>query len=314
MSQSIEAMHKAETQPAAAYLAGLRSGVSRNSMQTELNKIARLMHTADWQMVDWASLNAANVMAIMAQIEGAPSTRNKTLSALKGVAKTAWRLGKLDSETLARINDVKGDSGSRELAGRQIESWEVAALMRACADDPTPSGARDSALFAVAQKTGARREELTALLMDSIKRDADTAELKVVGKRNKERTLYLDNGALLALVDWLSVRGDAPGVVFCAIRQTGAIEHLHRMTTTALHKILQKRLTEAGLKSITWHDFRRSFAGSLLDAGEDIATVASMMGHASVNTTARYDRRPAEARRKAARKISTPYFGRQNGR
>jgi integrase len=64
------------------------------------------------------------------------------------------------------------------------------------------------------------------------------------------------------------------------------------------------------VKDLGWHDFRRTVAGELLNVGEDISTVAQILGHADVRTTARYDRRPAEARRKAARKISVPYFGR----
>lgn len=296
--------------PAAAYIASLRPGPSQASARGDLAKIARIMGADDWRAVDWRTLNAANVAAIMAKIEGAPATRRRTLATLRGIARAAWRMGALDSETLARIADIKGDTGTRELAGRQIEGWEIAQLVRTCAADATPAGARDAALIAAAWATGARRDELAGLDMATLARTPDGFEARTIGKRNKERTLYLTNGCARALADWLAVRGDEPGAVFCAIGKGGRIAPAHRMTTTAAHLILRKRATQAGIADIGWHDFRRTFAGGLLDAGEDIATVAALMGHASVNTTARYDRRPAEARRRAARKVSTPYFGR----
>jgi site-specific recombinase XerD len=81
------------------------------------------------------------------------------------------------------------------------------------------------------------------------------------------------------------------------------------MTSVALHKMLVKRAEQAGLTNISWHDFRRTFAGELLDMGEDISTVSQLMGHSNVSTTARYDRRPEAAREKAAKKISVPFFG-----
>ena len=131
-----------------------------------------------------------------------------------------------------------------------------------------------------------------------------------MGKGNKERILYADNGAARALADWLAIRGAAAGALYCPIDKAGNIAPARHMTTTAAHYILIRRAAFAELPALTWHDLRRTFAGTLLDAGEDIATVAALMGHSSVTTTARYDRRPAEARRKASRKISVPYFER----
>lgn len=299
--------------PAVAYLASLRTPASRAGMESELRKIARIVTgnaAADWRAFDWGTLTAANVAAILAKVDGAPASMNKTRAALRGIARAAWRLRRIDSEELARIDDIRPASGSRELTGRQVEGWELASLMRTCAADPTPSGARDAALFALAAKTGARREELMKVECSGMKRTQEGWEIRVIGKRSKERILYADDGAARALADWLAIRGEGPGALFCPINKSGVISLDRHMTTTAAHYILARRAVEAHLPRLSWHDLRRTFAGTLLDAGEDIATVAAMMGHSSVTTTARYDRRPAEARRKAARKISVPYFER----
>lgn len=299
--------------PALAYLASLRSETGRRNMASALNRIARTITgntSATWREIDWRALDAANAQAIVSHMTGAPATVNMALAALRGVARSAYLAGMMDVDTYQRIKLVKGARGERSPKGRDVEAWEVAALMRTCANDASASGIRDAALIALAAKTGARREELASIRLDSMKLAGESAEARVIGKGNKERVLYIDNGAWRALSDWLAIRGARIGEaapLFVNISQRGEIGE-RALSTTAMHKILVKRASDAGVKGIGWHDFRRTVAGELLNAGEDISTVAQILGHADVRTTQRYDRRPAEARRKAARKISVPYF------
>ncbi len=79
------------------------------------------------------------------------------------------------------------------------------------------------------------------------------------------------------------------------------------MTAQAVYNMLKKRAAEAGVRDFSPHDLRRTFVSDLLDAGADIATVAKMAGHANVQTSVRYDRRPDEAKRKAADLLNIPY-------
>ena len=159
-------------------------------------------------------------------------------------------------------------------------------------------------LFALGVAGGPRREEIVAL--DYEKFDPETGRLMILGKGNKERLTYIDNGALDALNDWVSIRGSNPGPLFMPITRGGEIIN-RRMTNQAIYNLLQKRGKLAGVKAFSPHDLRRTFISNMLAAGADIATVAKMSGHSNVNTCARYDRRPEENKRKAAGLLHVPY-------
>lgn len=304
-------------QAAAAYLASLKTDVSRRGQMTALRMVAQALGqtTTDTHgrtignpaAVDWSTLNAANVRAIMAHIHGAPATRNKVLSAMKGVARMAAELGQINHETRAAIEGIHGDKGSRLPAGRDIDAGEVAALMKACANDQSAAGARDASMIALMASTGMRRAEVAALKLSDLH---DGGEIHVTGKGNKQRKVFIVNGTARAMADWLSIRGTAGEHVYCTIGKTGTINTRHGLTPQSINKMLTKRGSQAGIEDFTAHDFRRTLAGTLLDNGNDIATVARLLGHSSVSTTQRYDRRGDEAVKRAAQGVSVPYYGR----
>jgi len=213
---------------------------------------------------------------------------------------------------VATIADVKG--GPRAKAGRHIGYGEIDALLRACANDHTATGARDAAIIALMTAIGARRAELCSLTLADIEiTDANAGEgiITIHGKGDKTRQVDLCNGAFAFLKDWLTLRGSAPGPLFYAIRRGGHIVQHEGLSTEALAKMLAKRAQQASLtKRVHWHDFRRTLAGELLDQGADVVTVQKIMGHASPVTTAAYDRRPDDTRRKALRGRHVPYYAR----
>ena len=136
--------------------------------------------------------------------------------------------------------------------------------------------------------------------------------LTIRGKHNKERELPLINGALDALADWLAVREAEAGPLFPSIQKGGRIKTAQHMTPQAINLMLAKRAALAGVADLSPHDLRRTLVSDLLDAGADIATVKKLTGHSNVATTARYDRRGEQAKRKTVDLFHVPYRKRAN--
>ena len=315
-TQALTPTGATDYQAAAAYLSSLKSTVGRRAMAVALRKVARMLGHDDIHSVNWATLNAASVDALVSNIRGergqalAPASVALVLAGLRGVARAAWRRGTLDTETYERIRDVKGKGGSRAIAGRDVDAGERASLIQVCAADNSPAGYRDTALIAMLIATGMRRTEVASLTLADVQLTDDSAKVTLIGKGDKQRTAYIRNGAYKALRDWLAVRGDTAGSLFCAINKAGVMQAEHGMSTTAIHLILKKRVAEAGIASLSAHDLRRTYVGEMLDAGADVSTIAAIVGHASVTTTARYDRRGERSKEAAAGLVSVPYTGR----
>jgi integrase len=281
-------------------------------MRKSLDTIAAIMTegrcnglTFDWSRIRYE--HAAAVRAVLAA-RYAPSGTNKMLAALRGVLRAAWRLGLMSADDYQHAVDVEAVRGSTLPAGRAIGAGELRALFRTCADDGRPSGTRDAAMLAFAYGAGLRRSEIVALDMENIDEASGAITIRR-GKGNKDRVAYVANGALDALRDWLRLRGLEPGPLFWPVNKGGRMLP-HRLTDQAVYAMMHRRAAGAGVARFSPHDCRRTFVGDLLESGVDLATVKEMAGHASVQTTARYDRRGEAAKMKASGALSVPYVAR----
>ncbi|MFC7640570.1 tyrosine-type recombinase/integrase [Streptosporangium lutulentum] len=220
----------------------------------------------------------------------------------------AWRLGQMTAEEYQRAADLPTVEHTRLPTGQHVPPEVVGAALAACERDDSRAGLRDAALLAVLYSTGCRRAEIAGMTLGDY--DPGSRSIRVRGKRDKERMVYLTTEAVGRMERWLAVRGRPAGALFCPIGKSGGLRirdgEPAAMTGQAIADILGKRLAEAGAAPRTPHDFRRTFIGELLDAGVDLATAQALVGHSSPATTARYDRRPERRRREAVDRIAMP--------
>lgn len=298
-----------QTNPVLVYLASL-SESSRRPQRQSLDVIAKLvMVDSDVLTFPFHQLRYEHTQAIRSKLAESysASTANRHLSALRGVLKECWRLGYMSAEGYQRAIDVKpikGEKANQAEKGRHIKQGEFSALIDGCMDG-SKQGIRNAAIVIIGYTCGLRRAEIAGLQVADYNVDDCTLTIRK-GKGNKERVTPLGDTACDVLADWLQIRGTTPGALFTRILKGDTLT-MQGVTEQAVYHILAQCATNADVKEFSPHDLRRTFAGDLLDAGADISTVQKLMGHANVNTTARYDRRDAKAKRQAVNKLHIGY-------
>jgi site-specific recombinase XerD len=278
-------------------------------------------HRLRVELVQWLKAQAlVRDDANPTHIQNAASV-NGLLHALRGISKEAFKLQLMSGDDYERIRLVPLIHYQRLPTGRAVRPGELVHLVDALLNDKGAAGVRDTAILGILYAGGLRRAELAALTLDDLRQD-DHGEpfLRVLGKGNRERKVFLEPGARQALDDWLNVRGDRPGALFVRILKSGAVQlpadpHLPvpGLSAQAIYNVVRKREQQAGLeRSISPHDFRRSLLTHLLERGEDVFVVQAVAGHADPSTTQRYDRRGEHGLRRAAHKVHFPYRGRSD--
>jgi integrase/recombinase XerC len=106
--------------------------------------------------------------------------------------------------------------------------------------------------------------------------------VKVTGKGSKQRIVPIGGPAVNAIQRYRQEAAITNGPLFLSKRRT-------RITQQAVDQLLKKYLKHSGIPfAISPHKLRHSFATHLLDAGADLRSVQSLLGHASLSTTQIY--------------------------
>src|SRR6266508_3010092 len=180
---------------AAVYIASLPADTGKRTQAQALRVIAQVLGT-DLERVNWGALRYQHTAAIRDKIAQAysPATANKMLAALRQTLKRAWVLGQMTAEQYSRAIELEPVTGETLPAGRELSTGEILALITTCqADSNTNAGTRDAAIIGVMYAAGLRRDEVVKLNVDNY--DPETGKLILTGKRSKQRTAYINNGA-----------------------------------------------------------------------------------------------------------------------
>jgi site-specific recombinase XerD len=161
-------------------------------------------------------------------------------------------------------------------------------------------GRRDYLIILLLFESGARAQEIASLRTSSL-RLSEPAQVRILGKRRKERICPLRKKTVALIRAHLRERGmmslDAP--LFVGRRgepltRFGILRLVQRHVRAA-----SKTMPSLAKESIGAHTFRHAAAIHLLRAGNDLSVVRSWLGHVSIVTTDQYTEIDIETKRRA---------------
>ena len=155
---------------------------------------------------------------------------------------------------------------------------------------------RDYCILTLFLNCGLRISELVGLNLNDIQDDA----LRVLGKGNKVRIIYLNDACQDAIAKYLAVRRPITGRDANALFLSSQNERISRST---VHAMVKKRLGQAGIDPAEYssHKLRHTAATLMLQNGVDVRAVQEVLGHDHLNTTEIYTHIDNESLRVAAK-------------
>lgn len=142
---------------------------------------------------------------------------------------------------------------------------------------------RDFAILMLFLNCGIRRAELVGLNLTDVYDD----RIRVLGKGNKERIVYMGSSCKKAIDDYLVERKQ---IVLTDNRALFGSRDKNRISVTAVHRLVKKHMLAAGLDAsqLSAHKLRHTAATLMLSNGVDVKTVQEVLGHENLNTTQIY--------------------------
>lgn len=221
-----------------------------------------------------------------------PATVNRRLAALRKFLSWSHASGLVAENVASGVHDVP----AVPLAPKSLDKRDVDRLLRVV---ERSGNKRDLAIVTLLRHSGVRVGELTALRLGDVVISERKGLLTVrSGKGGKARQIPLNVDARKAIADYLAVRPSvADDRLFVGQRKEG-------LRSQGVELALRKYARVAGVEA-TPHTLRHSFARHSLDAGVDLVTVAALLGHERLQTTARYTQPSARDLAMAVDRLAT---------
>ena len=209
-----------------------------------------------------------------------PVSVNRKLSSLKSFFKFLMKQGSISVNPLRLITGPK----TKKPLPYFVRDKEMELLLDGDGFDEDFEGVRNRLILEMLYDTGIRRSELIGIHDSDV--DCETMQIRVTGKRNKQRLIPFAEGLNDLIQAYTEVRnrevGSESGWFF--VRKNG-----EQLSAGIVYNIVKKKLSEIPtLAKRSPHVLRHSFATSMLNNGAELNAVKELLGHSSLASTSVY--------------------------
>ncbi len=218
--------------------------------------------------------------------ENQTAAKARKLAAIRALYKfLVNKRGYLEDNPAANIDSPK----KKKALPKFLSLDEARALLSAVLNDTeSPNRERDFCMITLFLNCGMRVGELVGINLQDI--DTELRSLRVLGKGNKERIIYLNEACRDALKNYLSIR-KSEKYIKCTDRALFLSNRMARLSIQGVQVTVQKYLKLAGLESKHYsvHKLRHTAATLMYQSGAvDIRVLKDILGHEQLNTTQIY--------------------------
>lgn len=218
-------------------------------------------------------------------LKSKPATRARKVSTIRIFFKYLSQKAKL-IETNPAQNLETPKLGKR--MPKHLSLDESKKLLETVQNEDSRNNQRDYAIITLFLNCGMRLSELVNINIKDI--TFSEAKLSVVGKGNKERTIYLNNACISAINEYLLER-PKEGIKYNSKDALFLSERRERISNRTVQLIVKKELLKAGLDTNKYsvHKLRHTAATLMYQYGNvDIRALQELLGHESISTTEIY--------------------------
>ena len=218
-------------------------------------------------------------------LKSSPATRARKISAIRVFFKYLTSKAKIIDVNPAQ--DLETPKLGKRMP-RYLSLEESKKLLNVSQDDTDRNSIRDHVIITLFLNCGMRLSELVGINTTDI--IFSECKLNVIGKGNKERTIYLNKACMNAIQEYLNVRPketikyDSKNALFLSERR-------ERISRRTVQYVVDKELKAAGLdtKKYSTHKLRHTAATLMYQYGNvDIRALQELLGHESISTTEIY--------------------------
>lgn len=209
-----------------------------------------------------------------------PVSVNRKLSSLKSFFKFLIKQGIVSVNPLRLITGPK----TKKPLPYFVKEGEMEALLDGDGFDEDFEGVRNRLILEMFYDTGMRRSELVGIRNSDV--DYEAMQIKVTGKRNKQRLIPFAEGLKNLMLAYTEVRNREVGAnsEWFFVRKNG-----EPLSTGIVYTVVRKKLSELPtLAKRSPHVLRHSFATSMLNNGAELNAVKELLGHSSLASTSVY--------------------------